>query len=312
MIARHGWVFIDEFFLQHHLARYFSNRYRHPGPVYYYVIALMWLTLPWTLLIVDGLSKVRSWKWRGPEPLDKLRVFAAAWLLLPLAFFSFSGSKLAGYILPVLPAMALIGGVQLTRFNLRAPGKSLAMRATGALIILIGIAGSVFAFQVGYFSTRVALVVIAPLAIAGLIALVLTERRTAASLAVILGAVLSPVLVLNTNLVKLTTEQSVRDLIAAASTRGYANAPVYGLGEFERTAEFYASGRVAYGADGEPVIFENADQVMMEAYKRGPILVLVPGEYDQLIRLKTLGAEPIGDNGRFVLIAVKRPMPQHY
>ncbi len=119
----------------------------------------MWLTLPWTLLIVDGLSKIRSWKWRGTEPLDKLRVFTAAWLLLPLAFFSFSGSKLAGYILPVLPAMALIGGVQLTRFNLRAPGKSLAMRATGALVILIDSPAAVLAFQAGYFSTRVALVV---------------------------------------------------------------------------------------------------------------------------------------------------------
>jgi hypothetical protein len=31
----------------------------------------------------------------------------------------------------------------------------------------------------------------------------------------------------------------------------------------------------------------------------------VPREYDQLIRMKTLGAEVIGDNGKFVLIAVR-------
>lgn len=305
VIARHGWAFIDEFFVQHHFARYFSNKYRHPGPVYFYVVSLIWLTLPWTVLIVEGLSKIRSWKWRGTEPLDKLRVFTAAWLLLPLAFFSFSGSKLAGYILPVLPATALIGGVQLTRFNLRAPGKLLPMRATGALVILIAIAGAVFAFQEGHLSTRVVLVVGAPLAIAGLTALLLTEKRAAASLAVTFAAVLSAILILNTELVTLTTRQSVRDLLAAASTRGYVAAPVYGLGEFDRTAEFYAAGRVAYGADGEPVVFENADQVMNEAAKRGPILILVPREYDQLLRLKTLGAEVIGDNGTFALAAVK-------
>ena len=141
------------------------------------------------------------------------------------------------------------------------------------------------------------------MAIAGLIALVLTERRTAASLAVIFAAVLSPVLVLNTELVNLTTQESARDLLEAANTRGYVAAPVYGLGEFDRTAEFYAPGRVAYGSDGEPVVFETQTG-RDEAAKRGPILVLVPREYDQLLRLKTLGAEVIGDNGKFALAAV--------
>jgi 4-amino-4-deoxy-L-arabinose transferase-like glycosyltransferase len=309
VIARHGWAFIDEFFVQHHFARYFSNKYRHPGPVYYYVVILVALTLPWTLLIVEGLSKIRSWKWRGPEPIDKLRVFTAAWLLFPLAFFSFSSSKLAGYILPVVPATALIGGLQLTRFNLRAPGKSLAMRATGGLVVLITIFGAVNTFRAGHLSMRAAAVVVPPLEIAGLFTLLFTERRTIASLAVICATLVLPVLLLNTDLMKLTARESVRDLLEAANRRGYGAAPVYGLGEFERTAEFYAAGRVAYGADGEPVIFENAPQVMNEASKRGPILILVPREYDQLLRLKTLGAEVIGDNNKFVLLAV--PVTTH-
>ena len=304
VLVRHGWAFVDEFFLQHHFARYFSNKYRHPGPVYFYVICLVAMTLPWTLLIVEGLSKIRTWKWRGTEPLDKLRVFTAAWLLLPLAFFSFSGSKLAGYILPVVPALAVIAGVQLTRFNLRVPGKSLAMRATGGLVILLTLFGAVMTFRAGHLSTGAAAVVVTPLVIAGLFALLLTERRAAASLALIFATILIPVLLLNTELIKLTAPLSVRDLLDAANARGYAAAPVYGLGEVDRTAEFYATGRVAYDANGEPVIFENADQVMIEASARGPILVLVPREYDQLLRLKTLGAEPIGENGRFALIAV--------
>ena len=90
----------------------------------------------------------------------------------------------------------------------------------------------------------------------------------------------------------------MRDLVAAADARGYRTAPLYGLGEIDRTAEFYAAGRVAYSADGEPVIFESAAQVTDEATRRGTILVLVPREYDQLLRLKTLGAEVIGDNGK--------------
>ena len=52
--------------------------------------------------------KVRSWTWRGDDSLSIVRVFSLAWLLLPIVFFSFSGSKLPGYVLPALPAAALL------------------------------------------------------------------------------------------------------------------------------------------------------------------------------------------------------------
>lgn len=304
VIVRHGWPFIDEFFVQHHFARYFSNKYRHPGPVYFYLLCLIPLTLPWTVLIADALSRVRSWKWRGTNPLDKLRVFTLAWLLLPLALFSFSSSKLAGYILPVLPATALLAGLRLARFTSQGPGRCLAMRATGVLLTIIAIAGAAIFVRGGYLSAGGAAVLVAPMIIAGLINLMLSEKRMLAALSVVCAALLFPILVLNSGMVTLTASDSVRDLVAAANERGYGAAPLYGLGEIDRTAEFYAAGRLVYGDDGEPVVFENAGQVMLEAYKRGPILILVPREYDQLLRLKTLGAEPIGDNGRFVLIAV--------
>src|SRR5687767_15922974 len=66
------------------------------------------LILPWTALFIDALAKVRNWNWRGDDNLSVVRVFSLAWLLVPILFFSFSGSKLPGYILPVLPAAALL------------------------------------------------------------------------------------------------------------------------------------------------------------------------------------------------------------
>jgi 4-amino-4-deoxy-L-arabinose transferase-like glycosyltransferase len=305
VLARHGWPFIDEFIVQHHFARYFSNKYRHPGPVYFYVPVLIPLTLPWTVLVVDALSRISSWKWRGADSLDKLRVFSLAWLLLPLAIFSFSGSKLAGYILPVLPATALLAGVRVARLTSQGSGRSLALRATGALLLLGAIFGAVVSIQAGYLSFGCTAIIVAPLLAAGFINLLFSQKRTLAVLSVVCALLLLPLLILNSDLLKLATPESVRDLVAAADARGYGAAPLYGLGEIDRTAEFYAAGRVAYGADGEPVIFENAAQVTDEATSRGTILVLVPREYDQLLRLKTLGAEVIGDNGKYVLVAVR-------
>ena len=144
VILKHGWPFIDEFFIQHHFARYLSNKYRHPQPFYFYLLILIPLSLPWTAFLIEGLVKARSWRLRSTDSVDRLRVFALAWLLMPLAFFSFSGSKLPGYILPVLPAGALIAGERLTKFLSGDRDGFWAMRITGALFGLFAIVGSVY------------------------------------------------------------------------------------------------------------------------------------------------------------------------
>lgn len=133
VIARHGWTFIDEFFVQHHFARYASNKYHHPQPIYFYPVIILMLALPWTPYLIAALAKVRGWKWRGDDRLSIVRVFSLAWLLLPVVFFSFSGSKLPGYVLPVIPAIALLVSDRLTRiFN---PGWPLII--AGATVVLV-------------------------------------------------------------------------------------------------------------------------------------------------------------------------------
>ena len=108
VIARHGWIFIDEFFLQHHFARYVSNKYHHPQPLYFYPAIILMLAVPWTPFLIWAFVKVRRWSWGGDDSLSIVRVFSLAWLLLPVVFFSFSGSKLPGYVLPALPAAAFL------------------------------------------------------------------------------------------------------------------------------------------------------------------------------------------------------------
>ena len=136
VIARNGWTFIDEFFVQHHFARYVSNKYHHPQPIYFYPVIILMLALPWTPYLISALAKVRSWKWRGDDGLNIVRVFSLAWLLLPIVFFSFSGSKLPGYVLPAIPAIALLVSDRLTRiFNPRWP--LIIAGATVALVVIV-------------------------------------------------------------------------------------------------------------------------------------------------------------------------------
>jgi len=141
MIALHGWSFIDQFIIQHHFARFATNKYHHPAPFYFYLPVLAGLALPWTAELVAAFVSARRWNWRGDAPLDRFRVFALAWIIVPVVFFSFSGSKLTAYILPVMPAVALLSGERLECY-LRAGRGDKVTRLTGALLIALALVGA--------------------------------------------------------------------------------------------------------------------------------------------------------------------------
>lgn len=108
MYQVNGWKFIDEFFIQHHFQRYTSNKYLHPQPFWFFWIVFPLMTIPWIPFFLKGLWRsakgfVAARKGESIERSD-FRLFTAAWMLVPLVFFSLSGSKLPGYILPALPA----------------------------------------------------------------------------------------------------------------------------------------------------------------------------------------------------------------
>ena len=241
VIARHGWTFIDEFFVQHHFARFVSNKYHHPQPFYFYPAIILMLALPWTVHLIIALVKARGWQWRGADNASIVRVFSLAWLLLPIVFFSFSGSKLPGYILPAVPAVALLAADRLTVVQ-RARW---ALAIAGATIVLV-------------------------------------------------------VLVLNFFAAPFARRESVKELLALADAHGYANAPVIAQRGDDRSAEFYAYGRVLYRADGEVLTFDEIS--VDDARARGAnFVVFIPVRDVENYR----GApqiEIIGDNGHTAVL----------
>jgi len=306
VILKHGWPFINEFFIQHHFARYLSNKYRHPQPFYFYLLILIPLSLPWTAFLIEGLVKARRWRLRSPDSVDRLRAFALAWLLMPLAFFSFSGSKLPGYILPVLPAAALIAGERLTKFLSGDRDGVWAMRITGALFGTFVIAGSIYVLRSGGLSLKCVAMIGVPLMATAAICVFWTHHKTGSALLVNFATFIALIVALNCGVASFASRESMRDLITLASARGYSSAPVYALHQFDRSAEFYAAGRVVYAADGDPVRFESAVDVMEAARKNSAaILVILPTHYlDQFTGLQSARVDVIGSNGELTLAAV--------
>ncbi len=117
MYLTHGYGFIDDFFVQHHFQRYVSNKYLHPQPFYFFWWVLPAFTVPWVPFLIIAIWNARTWRRGNAQiPSDFLRYFALAWLIFPIAFFSFSGSKLPGYILPALPGAMILIGDRIRRF----------------------------------------------------------------------------------------------------------------------------------------------------------------------------------------------------
>jgi 4-amino-4-deoxy-L-arabinose transferase-like glycosyltransferase len=138
MLMQHGRAFIDEFIIGHHFQRYVSNKYKHPQPFYFFLLVSLAGCLPWTAwLIASAQRAVQERRALLTEPAERLRLFLWLWLLVPLVFFSLSGSKLPGYILPIFPALALLVGLELERF-LTTEKLPWAAWATVILCLLLG------------------------------------------------------------------------------------------------------------------------------------------------------------------------------
>ncbi len=307
VIVRNGSAFLNAFFIQHHFARYLSDRYHHAQPVYFYALVLVTLTLPWSGIFFEALAQAKKWNWHSEEVTSKLSVFLFSWLLFPFLFFSFSKSKLPGYIVPILPAAAVLTAARLIKLATGSVRERWLRRATGGLLLVLAVVGLVYGRRGELVTFKCMAIMITPLAAAGVVAMFRGISKELFVRVTVCAALFSAAITLNCGLHGIAQRESARDLISLADAAGYSNAPVYGLHKVDRSAEFYAAGRVAYGADGEPTRFEGVSQVQeLLSQTRGPVLLIVPLEHaDQLRGLRSAKVEVIGDNGEIALIAIK-------
>ncbi len=105
--------FFRFFILEQNLARFSQNIYHHHQPFWFYLPVFLLAMMPWTLVLILVVAERARLIWtEGKEafasPEDSWPLFLLIWMLVPILFFSASQSKLPGYILPAVPAGALL------------------------------------------------------------------------------------------------------------------------------------------------------------------------------------------------------------
>lgn len=92
-LSIHGQAFIDGFILKHNVGRFSGPMEGHGGSLFYYLIIVPLLLLPWLAPLAKAVANARS------DCADPLRRFLWIWFGFVLVFFSLSGTKLPHYAL---------------------------------------------------------------------------------------------------------------------------------------------------------------------------------------------------------------------
>jgi len=98
---------IRDFIWIHNIQNYALKPIGHIHPFYYYFINLPPDFLPWTVLVPGALIFYYPWKERLRNPAT---LGLTCWFTAIFLFFSVSKSKIAYYLLPLLPSLALLTG----------------------------------------------------------------------------------------------------------------------------------------------------------------------------------------------------------
>jgi dolichol-phosphate mannosyltransferase len=174
----------------------------HVEPWWYFVPVLLVGCLPWSLLLVpftrflfDRSASARALR---PQALG----FFLLWATWCVLFFSASSSKLPPYVLPALPALALLVGSYLDRALFQAvpaglfrTARTLTPRLGMAVLAVCGMVAGLVVWHLGLIGVAQALVQSA-LCLVVIFALVLWGKRLTAAAAWLVCGILSAVMVL--------------------------------------------------------------------------------------------------------------------
>ncbi|MFZ0306973.1 MAG: glycosyltransferase family 39 protein [Candidatus Sulfotelmatobacter sp.] len=153
--------FFREFIVEHNLGRFSKNLYHHTEPFWYYLPVAALALVPWTVFVIAAFVQTIRMGWARRTATDasesgleyQFNVFAGCWLIVPVMFFSISQSKLPGYILPAIPAGALLLVEYLRRHLRPSEGGSVA-KWLAVLHALLAAAPIVPALLIAYLITQ--------------------------------------------------------------------------------------------------------------------------------------------------------------
>jgi 4-amino-4-deoxy-L-arabinose transferase-like glycosyltransferase len=235
--------FLEFFFVHEHVARYLTPIADRQEPWWFFGGVFLAGSMPWTLSALRVLGG--GWRRRASPAAFDPALFLWIWVVFIGVFFSLSDSKLMPYILPLMPALALLIAA------LPAPALERDFLFTAILTLIAGVglgAASLNWARVIASSDRIAyfLPMARPLGQIALLlsvsgAFVLVQRARGATRAgVFLGAGWCLAWLLLIRAAALAAPLYSGIALAGALTGHDLGAPIYSVGTYDQTLTFYS------------------------------------------------------------------------
>ncbi|WP_202951111.1 glycosyltransferase family 39 protein [Synechococcus sp. PCC 7336] len=132
-----GSAYIDSFFGYHNFERFTSVVNRHSAPWYFYFAIVLLGFLPFSIHLPLAIARLRPWRiqqWRQQPRSAHLAPFALCWFVAIFGFFSIAVTKLPSYVLPLMPAAAVLVALMWSEFLTEALAGSKGRSPLGAQV----------------------------------------------------------------------------------------------------------------------------------------------------------------------------------
>jgi 4-amino-4-deoxy-L-arabinose transferase-like glycosyltransferase len=308
---KNGWPFVEEFFVQHHFARYLTNKYHHPQPIWFYPVVMLGGMMPWTLLMLAGAPSLwRARRRRAETEDERLTLLALLWTAVPLLFFSLSESKLPGYILPIFPALAVLAAKSIQHMRRDGEGKwSIPVTA----VALVGLGGGLAIYAartLGAPIWEIALLLV-PVAIGAAVVFFAAREGRLGAVMWGVGAWSAAVVALIAvfYFAELGNRESLRDVSQVAERELRPGERVLLFNAVEYSPAFYTQGRMVVDEAGEILIATSFDE-LAAAIDGSPTLstlcVIDAKTADQLSSDGRFAADRLAEQRGRVLLRITR------
>ncbi|MEO1094259.1 MAG: glycosyltransferase family 39 protein [Cyanobacteria bacterium J06638_28] len=143
VVVANGQAYLDSFFGYHNIDRFTSVVNGHAAPWYFYFLVVAVGFLPWSSYLPFAIARLTPWYWRHWQRQPRhgqLGIFALIWFGVIFGFFTVAVTKLPSYVLPLMPAAAILVGLAWSdRLCARPPSSrmGLGMRLSDGLSLLM-------------------------------------------------------------------------------------------------------------------------------------------------------------------------------
>lgn len=316
LVSQRNPEFIQFFFIHEHFERFLSTEHHRTGPWWYFIPVLLSGFAPCLSLVPQIAKVVRE------EPSSQAFrpvLFLVVWASTIFVFFSFSNSKLPGYIVPIFPALSVLAALALERLSLRQWHRCLLW--AGSLFVLVILATPMIG-HLGGLTTPDALyrafipwlIAACVLALLGLaVAWQLATKERERSYAVYALAIfLSATLILRGH-EEFGRASSGIGLVAAIEAVAGPDVPIFSVRLLDHTLPFYlhrtmimveAPDELEFGVHQEPEKWLPTLDAFQARWRSGaPALALMTHETFERLRVAKLPMIPVVEDKRRVVVA---------